>query len=224
MGSFLLVWFEAPDIEKAFTRLATSGEEFTIWFRGQVKDVTGVDLGAQPESSPPVTLVDCTPLKNTLPRYGCHQQPGVLRVGGLRHTSLRLGLVITREPGKGVPERRVGRTKQRLDADRSSTQSRQGSVPTDQLFGRSRWPRERRPLASLHMAVSPQYWSPPTVSSLGNRPNRLPPHDVSRSRAALAAAPSNPKTLMEKGKGSAPLRQPLSGRAAGLRRSGPVRQ
>jgi hypothetical protein len=61
MGSFLLVWFEAPDIEKAFTRLATSGEEFTIWFRGQVKDVTGVDLGAPPESSPPATLVDCTP-------------------------------------------------------------------------------------------------------------------------------------------------------------------
>jgi hypothetical protein len=26
----------------------------------------------------------------------------------LRHTSLRLGLVITKEPGKGVPERRVG--------------------------------------------------------------------------------------------------------------------
>jgi len=61
MGSFILVWFEAPDIEKAFTELATSDDEFTIWFRGQVKDVTGVDLGAPPEGPPPDVLVDVTP-------------------------------------------------------------------------------------------------------------------------------------------------------------------
>jgi hypothetical protein len=60
MGSFMLVWFEAPDIEKSFTELATSGDEFTIWFRGQVKDVTGVDLGAPPESPLPDVLVDWT--------------------------------------------------------------------------------------------------------------------------------------------------------------------
>jgi hypothetical protein len=61
MGSFMLVWFEAPDIEKAFTELATSGDEFTIWFRGQVMDLTGVDLAAPPESPPPDILVDCIP-------------------------------------------------------------------------------------------------------------------------------------------------------------------
>jgi len=61
MGSFMLVWFQGPDIEKAFTELATSDDEFTIWFRGQVKDVTGVDLGAPPEGPPPDVLVDCTP-------------------------------------------------------------------------------------------------------------------------------------------------------------------
>jgi hypothetical protein len=61
MGSFMLVWFEAPDIEKAFTDLATSGDEFSIWFRSQVEDVTGVDLGAPPESPPPDVLVDWTP-------------------------------------------------------------------------------------------------------------------------------------------------------------------
>ncbi len=60
MGSFMLVWFEAPDIEKTFTELATSSDEFTIWFRGQVKDLTGVDLGAPPESPPPDVLVDWT--------------------------------------------------------------------------------------------------------------------------------------------------------------------
>ena len=61
MGSFMLVWFEAPDIEKTFVELATSDDDFTIWFRGQVKDVTGVDLGAPPESPPPDVLVDWTP-------------------------------------------------------------------------------------------------------------------------------------------------------------------
>jgi hypothetical protein len=60
MGSFMLVWFEAPEIDKTFTELDTSGNEFTIWFRGQVKDLTGVDLGAPPESPPPDVLVDCT--------------------------------------------------------------------------------------------------------------------------------------------------------------------
>jgi hypothetical protein len=60
MGSFMLVWFEAPDIEKSFTELATSSDEFTVWFRGQVKDVTGVDLGAPPEGPLPDVLVDST--------------------------------------------------------------------------------------------------------------------------------------------------------------------
>ena len=31
MGSFMLVWFGAPDSEKAFTALATAGNEFTTW-------------------------------------------------------------------------------------------------------------------------------------------------------------------------------------------------
>jgi hypothetical protein len=60
MGSFMLVWFEAPNIEKAFTELATSSDEFTIWFRGQVKDVTGVDMAAPPEGPLPDVLVDST--------------------------------------------------------------------------------------------------------------------------------------------------------------------
>ena len=60
MGSFMLVWFEAPDIEKVLTHLATSSDEFTTWFRAQVKDLTGVDLSAPPEGPPPDVLVDCT--------------------------------------------------------------------------------------------------------------------------------------------------------------------
>ena len=44
MGSLMLVWFEG-DVEKAFTDLATNDSEYMTWFRAQVLDVTGVDLG-----------------------------------------------------------------------------------------------------------------------------------------------------------------------------------
>jgi len=57
MGSFMLVWFEG-DVEKAFSDLATDTSEFATWFKGQVKDVTGVDLAAPPEGPPPDVLVD----------------------------------------------------------------------------------------------------------------------------------------------------------------------
>ena len=53
MGSFMLVWFEAPDIETAFTELAPPATSSPSGFRGQVKDVTGVDLGAPPKARPP---------------------------------------------------------------------------------------------------------------------------------------------------------------------------
>ena len=60
MGSFMLVWFEG-DVEKAFTDLATLDSEFAVWFRGQVLDVTGVDLGGPPEGPLPEVLVDWHP-------------------------------------------------------------------------------------------------------------------------------------------------------------------
>jgi len=57
MGSFMLVWFEG-DVEKAFGDLASDNSDFVTWFRGQVKDVTGVDL-AQPLAGPlPDVLVN----------------------------------------------------------------------------------------------------------------------------------------------------------------------
>jgi hypothetical protein len=56
-GSFILVWFEG-DVEKAFADLAASDDEFVVWFRDQVLDVTGVDLAAPPDGPPPAVLVD----------------------------------------------------------------------------------------------------------------------------------------------------------------------
>lgn len=57
MGSFMLVWFEG-DVEKAFDDLASDSSDFGTWFRAQVKDVTGVDLGAPSEGPLPDILVN----------------------------------------------------------------------------------------------------------------------------------------------------------------------
>lgn len=57
MGSVMVVWFEG-DVEKAFSDLATDTSEFTEWFRAQVLDITGVDLGAPPDGPLPDVLVD----------------------------------------------------------------------------------------------------------------------------------------------------------------------
>ena len=56
-GSFMLVWFEG-DVEKAFSDLASDSSEFATWFKGQVMDVTGVDLAAPPEGPLPDVLVN----------------------------------------------------------------------------------------------------------------------------------------------------------------------
>ena len=56
-GAFMLVWFESADVEAAFTDLATASDAVTVWFRGRVKDLTGVDLTVPAEGGPEL-LVD----------------------------------------------------------------------------------------------------------------------------------------------------------------------
>ena len=58
MGSLMVVHFEANDIEKAFGVLAESSEDFDVWFRGRVQELTGVDLAAEPEGPPPEIVLD----------------------------------------------------------------------------------------------------------------------------------------------------------------------
>ena len=55
-GAFMLVWFEAADLEAAFTDLATASDEPSVWFRGRVKDLTGVDLTVPAEGGPELLL------------------------------------------------------------------------------------------------------------------------------------------------------------------------
>ena len=39
-SSVTVVWFECPDIEKAFANAAQDASEFAVWFRGRVMDIT----------------------------------------------------------------------------------------------------------------------------------------------------------------------------------------
>jgi hypothetical protein len=53
VGDFMLVWFEADDVEQVFTTLAVSTEPIDVWFRAQVLAVNGIDLGMPFETAPP---------------------------------------------------------------------------------------------------------------------------------------------------------------------------
>ena len=60
-GDFVLVYFEAPDIEKGFATLGESKEPFDVWFRQQVQEINGVDLAGPPEGPLPELVLDWTP-------------------------------------------------------------------------------------------------------------------------------------------------------------------
>ena len=53
-GTVVAVWFEG-DVEAAFADLATSNDDFTVWFRQQIQNVTGLDM-AEPDDAPPPEL------------------------------------------------------------------------------------------------------------------------------------------------------------------------
>jgi hypothetical protein len=58
MGSLVLVHFEADDIEKSFSTLAQSTEDFDVWFRDRVQEVSGVDVAVEPEGPPPEIVLE----------------------------------------------------------------------------------------------------------------------------------------------------------------------
>jgi hypothetical protein len=55
-NAFVLVWFESPDPDKAFTELAQDDSDFAVWFRDRVKEVSGVDLTEPQEGGPELVL------------------------------------------------------------------------------------------------------------------------------------------------------------------------
>ena len=57
-SAFVLVWFESPDPDQSFAELAQDPSDFAVWFRGKVKEVSGVDLSAPPEDAGPEVVLD----------------------------------------------------------------------------------------------------------------------------------------------------------------------
>ena len=55
-SALILVWFECPDPEKAFMELAQDPSDFAVWFRGKVKEISGVDLSEPAEGGPELIL------------------------------------------------------------------------------------------------------------------------------------------------------------------------
>jgi hypothetical protein len=56
MGSLLVVRFECDDVEKAFRRFAESTDEFDVWQKGRIQEITGLDM-SQPSDAPPPEIV-----------------------------------------------------------------------------------------------------------------------------------------------------------------------
>jgi hypothetical protein len=50
-----VVWFERDDL-KAGAESAEDSSEFAVWFRGRVKEITGIDL--EPRTDPPELVID----------------------------------------------------------------------------------------------------------------------------------------------------------------------
>jgi hypothetical protein len=55
-SAFLLVWVEGNPAEAA-ADLASAKDDFSVWFRGQVTAITGIDMSAPPAGGPEL-LVD----------------------------------------------------------------------------------------------------------------------------------------------------------------------
>jgi len=56
-GDMVIVYFEAENLEKSFEVLAKSKAPFDVWFKQQVKSVTGVDLEQPSDEPPPEEIV-----------------------------------------------------------------------------------------------------------------------------------------------------------------------
>jgi len=60
VGAFLNVWFEG-NVADGFVDIATAQDEFTVWFREQIANITGVDLSVPDDSPFPEVIFDWEP-------------------------------------------------------------------------------------------------------------------------------------------------------------------
>ncbi len=57
-GEMVVVTLEGADPAGAFTRFGQGTDPFTLWFKGKVKEIHGVDLDAPPPGPLPSLIVD----------------------------------------------------------------------------------------------------------------------------------------------------------------------
>ncbi len=57
MGDFLIVYYHSPDPAKVHAALAVSQEPFDVWFRGQILELTGIDIST-PLPGLPTQILD----------------------------------------------------------------------------------------------------------------------------------------------------------------------
>lgn len=57
-GDFVVVTLEGKDPAGAFMKFGQGKDPFTQWFKGQVKDIHGIDLAAPPPGPLPELVVD----------------------------------------------------------------------------------------------------------------------------------------------------------------------
>lgn len=56
MGDLMLIWVEADDPERSLGSFIQSQDDFDLWFKSQLLDITGVDLNRAPEGVPEVLM------------------------------------------------------------------------------------------------------------------------------------------------------------------------
>ena len=57
-GDFVIVTLEGNDPEAAFAKFGQGTDPFTTWFKAQVKEIHGMDLGQPPPVPMPKLMVD----------------------------------------------------------------------------------------------------------------------------------------------------------------------
>jgi hypothetical protein len=55
-GSATVIYIESDDFERAFSKFVQSQEDFDLWFKQRVLDVSGLDLNNPPEMALPEVL------------------------------------------------------------------------------------------------------------------------------------------------------------------------
>ena len=56
-GQWVVVYFETKDLAKTMSDFAKSTDPFDIWYRDQVKQITGVDMAAPPAGPMPEEIL-----------------------------------------------------------------------------------------------------------------------------------------------------------------------